>query len=89
VRVKLLLDRLGHRVEILIGEVQYCVAFDCQFEGYATGFWIDGFVEDAREQRMFDAGNTGQRVFKGRHRYMMFKPYTRMRGIRPVRMPGV
>ena len=27
VRVKLLLDRLGHRIEILIGEVQYCVAF--------------------------------------------------------------
>jgi len=72
VRVKLLLDRLGHRVEILIGEVQYCVAFDCQFEGYAAGFWGYGFIEDAREQRMFNVGNTGQRVFKRRHKYLIF-----------------
>ena len=71
VGVKLLLDLVGHRVEILIGEVQYCVAFGCQFEGYATGFWGDGFVEDAREQRGFNTGNTGQGVFKDRHKYLV------------------
>lgn len=75
VGMKLLLNRLGHRIELLVGEVQYCVAFDCQFEGYATGFWIDGFVEDAREQWMFNTRNTGQRVFKGRHKsFFRWKP---------------
>jgi len=71
--VKLLFDRLGHRIEILIGEVEYCVAFCGQFEGYATGFWIDGFVENAREQRMFNTGNTGERVSKmRRHEYLIY-----------------
>lgn len=62
VAVQILLDRLCHLVEIGIGEVEYCVAFYCKFEGDAAGFRGDGFVEDAGEEGGFDVGDAGEGI---------------------------
>lgn len=57
------LDRFGLGFEIGVGEVQYGVTLDCQFQGDAPRVVVDGGIaEDLLEEGGLDVGDAGQEV---------------------------